>query len=98
MEKKLSTTEETIITTDEKEEIVNQTPEKQKNICCPDILNLIVNIYPISNNKECRKKTAANPGSKILWCHGCKRSMLLKNCSVVANASFQREKEITNKM
>lgn len=35
---------------------------KTKNISCPDILNEIVNISPIYNNKDCRKKVAANPG------------------------------------
>lgn len=96
--KKLSTTDETVITTAEKQHILKQSPEKPKNIiCCPDILNVIVNIYPICNNKDCRKKVAANPGSKILRCHGCNRSMLLKNCYIEVNASFQLEKENTQK-
>lgn len=95
--KKLSTTDETIITTAEKQDIVNEAPEKPKNIiCCPDILNVIVNIYPICNNKDCRKNVAANPGSRILRCHGCNRSMLLKNCYIEVNASFQLEKENTH--
>ena len=67
MKKNFLTTDETIITTAEKQDIVNQAPEKPKNIiCCPDVLNVIVNIYPTYNNKDYRKKVAANPGSKIL--------------------------------
>ena len=96
--KKLSTTEETIITTAEKQQIVSETPEKPRNIiCCPDILNVAVNIYPVCNNKDCKKKVAVNPGSKILRCHGCNRSMLLKNCYVEVNASFQLEKDNAQK-
>ena len=99
MGKKLSTTDETVITAAEKQHIAKETPEKPKDIiCCPDILNVIVNIYPICNNKDCRKKVAANPGSKTLRCHGCNRSMLLKNCYIEVNASFQLEKEDTQKI
>lgn len=100
--KKLSTTDETVITTGEKQDIVNQAPEKpeKNNICCPDtcILNVIVNIYPICNNMDCRKKVAANPGSKISRCHGCNRSLLLKNWYIEVNPSLKLEKENTHKM
>ena len=58
---------------------------------------MVVNIYLICNNKDCRKKVAANPGSRILRCHGCNRSMLLKNCYIEVNASFQLKKENTQK-
>ncbi|KAL9958052.1 hypothetical protein ACROYT_G035018 [Oculina patagonica] len=96
--KKLSTTEKTTITTAEKQEIANQPIEKRKTIvCCPEILNVLVNIYIICNNRECRKKVSASSGSKILRCNGCNRAMLLKNCYVEVNAQFQLEKDSAEK-
>lgn len=63
--KKLSTTDKTMITIVEKQQFDSK-PEKTKNvICCPDILK-VANIYPVCNNRECKKKVTANPGSKIL--------------------------------
>ncbi|CAH3017939.1 unnamed protein product, partial [Porites evermanni] len=89
-EKKLSTTEDTIIKIVDKQETV-----KQPNIiCCPDNLNILVNIYPIYNNKDCKKsRIARNPGSQILQCHGWNRSMPLKNCYLEVKAQFLLEKD-----
>lgn len=51
--KKFSTT---LILIAGKQQFVNQPSEKLKNIiCCPDILNASVNIYPVCNNKDCKK-------------------------------------------
>ncbi|KAJ7373315.1 hypothetical protein OS493_012906 [Desmophyllum pertusum] len=88
-------TEETAITSADKQHILlsEQDQKPQNTICCPDVLNVHVNIYPVCNNRECRKKVAANLGSEILQCHTCNRSMLLKNCYIEINASFQLEKE-----
>ena len=99
LRKNLSTTEETVTKIGEQQDIANQAIiEKPKTIiCCPGILNVIVNIYPICNNKECRKKVSASAGSKILRCHGCNRSVLLKNCYTELNAQFQLEKDNTEK-
>ena len=93
--KKLSTTEETVITTAEKQKLApTEELQKPQNIlCCPDILNVCVNIYPVCNSKDCRKKVSANPGSKVIQCQACGRSMLIKNCYVEVNASFQLEKD-----
>ena len=44
------------------------------------------------SNKNCEKKISQNPGSKICQCHACSKSMLVKNCYVEVNASFQFEK------
>ncbi|CAH3178800.1 unnamed protein product, partial [Porites lobata] len=60
-EKKLSTTVDTIIKIVEKQETV-----KQPNIiCCPDNLNILVNKYPIYNNKDCKKSRV--PNTTVPW-------------------------------
>lgn len=88
--KKLPTTQATVTTTAEKQELTSaKDHHKTQNIlCCPDILNVHVNIYPVCNNKDCKKKVSPNPGSKILQCHACNKSMLLKNCYIEVNASL----------
>ena len=88
--KKLSTTQATVTTTAEKQDLTSaKDHHKTQNIlCCPDILNVHVNIYPVCNNKDCKKKVSPNPGSKILQCHACNKSMLLKNCYIEVNASL----------
>ena len=62
--KKLSTTQATVTTTAEKQDLTSaKDHHKTQNIlCCPDILNVHVNIYPVCNNKDCKKKVSPNPG------------------------------------
>ena len=45
------------------------------------------------NNKDCKKKVSPHPGSKTVQCQTCNKSMLLKNCYIEVNASFQLEKD-----
>ena len=66
---------------------------KQANwVCCPEILNNYPTVYPVCNNKDCRKKISENPGSKIVRCLHCNRAMLLKNCYIEMNVNFHLEK------
>lgn len=85
-----------VITTAEKQNLTSAKHHRktQNILCCPDILNVHVNIYPaVCNNKGCKKKVSPNPGSKTLQCHACNKSMLLKNCYIEVNASFQLQKD-----
>ena len=93
--KKLATTEDTQITVAENQELppADSTPVPHNIISNPEILNVGVNIYPVCNNKDCKKKVSANPGAKILTCHSCNEAMLVKNCYVEINATFQLEKD-----
>ena len=67
--------------------------EVQNWICCPEILNVSVNVYAVCNNKECCKKISSNPGSNMVKYISCKRSMPMKNCYLNMNVNFQLEKE-----
>ena len=70
-----------------------QNPDLSDTICCPEILNVSANIYPVCNNRDCRKKISENPGSKIVRCLHCNRTMLVKNCYADMNINFHLEKE-----
>lgn len=62
-------------------------------VCCRDILNVSVNSFLACNSKDCKKKVNATPGSKIVKCHSCNKSMLVKNCYVDMTMHFDLEKE-----
>ena len=83
--KRLATTKTTTITDAEEQDV--STVEKEV------IMNVPVNTYPVCNKKECKKKISGNPGSNIVTCLTCNISMLLKNCFLQLNASFQLEKD-----
>ena len=90
----LATTRTTTISIAEKQDLSAVPHEEVQNwICCPEILNVSVNVYAVCNNKECRKKISGNPGSNMVKCFSCKRSMLMKNCYLDMNVNFQLEKE-----
>jgi len=95
--KKLATTEDTQITVTEKHVLppADSTPVPHNVISNPEILNIGVNIYAVCNNKDCKKKVTTNPGSKLLKCHSCNKT-ILKNCYVEMNATFQLEKDNKN--
>ena len=59
---------------------------RKKRIVC-------LTVYPVGNNKDCRKKISKNPGSKIVHCLHCNKAMLLKNCYTEMNINFHLEKQ-----
>ena len=93
--KRLATTKSSVVTGAENQDI-SDVPIKEQRvdtfICCPDILNLSVNKYPICNNKSCRKKLNPTAGTKFVRCLYCNRNMLLQNSWVDMNISFQLQK------
>ena len=93
--KRLATTVNTTITKAQEQDISHVEPShKQANwVCCPEILNIYPTVYPVCNNKDCRKKISENPGSKIVRCLHCNRAMLLKNCYIEMNINFHLEKQ-----
>ena len=56
--KRLATTLQTTVMPAEKEDIskVQATHNKPNRVCCPEIMNVSPSVYPICNNKDCRKK------------------------------------------
>ena len=75
----LSTTETAAVSEAEKQDVDTQQEKKVVSwVCCPEILNVGVNIFLACNTKDCRKKINNTPGSKIVKCHSCGRSMLVK--------------------
>ena len=93
----LATTKATTVTSGEEQDISSIEKQQLHNtICCPEILNVSVNAYPVCNNKDCKKKIRGNPGSKIVKCLACNKSMLIKNCYLDINANFHLESDENN--
>ena len=93
--KRLVTTVNTTIMKAQEQVISHVEPlHKQANwVCYPEILNIYPTVYPVCNNKDCRKKISENRGSKIVRCLHCNRAMLLKNCHIEININFHLEKQ-----
>ena len=52
-----------------------------------------MNVYPVCNNKDCKKKINGNPGSRVVKCMACNKSMLVKNCYLDMNVNFQLDSD-----
>ncbi len=89
----LSTSRATTVTEAEKQTLADVPKNEQTVICCPEILNVSVNIYPVCNNKECNKKISGNPGTQLVKCLSCNHYMQIKNCYLDMNVKFQLQKE-----
>ena len=95
--KKLSTLPETTITPAKEQDTSKsemcKTDEKPV-VCCPEIQNVMVDMYAICNFKDCKARITGNTESKVMVrCTSCNRAMLIKNCYVEITTSFQLEKE-----
>ena len=95
----LTTKTESKISEAKKQDLSSVTKQTPSNdwICCPSILNVVVNCYPVCNNKDCSKKiSSGNPtGSRVLRCLACGRSMLLSNCLFEMNINMHLDKDDT---
>lgn len=94
----LSTTKTTQIMTAEPQDLSQGTITKDNTqwLCCPSIMNVAINTYPVCNNKDCSKKITLNTaGSLIIHCQSCNRAMLLKQCYYEMNINFHLEKHDT---
>lgn len=90
----LATTRTTRISPAEEQNISKVVEQKNENfICCPNVLNVPVNSFLACDNKDCRKKINSTPGSKIVKCINCNRSMLVKNCYIDVTVNFTVEKD-----
>lgn len=93
-EKCLATTTTTTVSPAEKQNLSQVKPQPKNNcLCCPKILNIDITVYPVCNNNSCKKKLDANPGTRLLRCLKCKKSMLLDNCSIEMNIIFTLQKD-----
>ena len=60
-----------------------QASSNTTTICCLEINNVDINIYPICTNEECKKKINPPPGKRVVTCNGrngCLKEMLLEKC------------------
>lgn len=90
----LATTKLTVVSTAEAQDITKAVEQRKDNLlCCPDILNVHVDSFLACNSKDCKKRVNATPGSKIVKCNNCSRSMLIKNCYVDMTVHFDLEKD-----
>jgi len=93
-EKCLVTTTTTTVSPAEKQNLSQVKPQPKNNcLCCPKILNIDITVYPVCNNNSCKKKLDANPGTRLLRCLKCTKSMLLDNCSIEMNIIFTLQKD-----
>lgn len=94
----LSTTKTTQIMNAEPQDLSQATITKDNTqwLCCPSIMNVAINAYPVCNNKDCSKKITLNTaGSRVIHCQSCNRAMLLKQCYYEMNINFHLEKDDT---
>jgi len=95
--KKLSTSHETVIQPAEQQDITDatlKTAALKPRICCPEIQNVIIDTHAICNTKGCRTRIIGNTESKnMVRCTSCNRAMLVRNCYLEINTTFQLEKD-----
>lgn len=90
----LSTSKSTTVTEAEAQDVTSRNDNKLVNwVCCPEILNAGANVFLACNTKDCRKKVNNAPGSKVVKCNSCSRSMLVKNCFVDMSVNMEIEKD-----
>lgn len=66
-------------------------------ICCPDILAVKVDFYPICRLKKCfGKRVTIIPGEGSAECPNCKRSMKLTKCQCAVTAEIVVQKDERN--
>ncbi|CAH3109950.1 unnamed protein product, partial [Porites lobata] len=95
LEKKLSTSPETVIEPADKQDVTQATQSTaslRPHLCCPDIQNVIIETNAICNTKGCRAKITGNTESKkMVRGTSCNRAMLINNCYMEINTTFQLE-------
>ena len=105
---KLSTTKSTQVTIDNNDSLPILPPEvmqeylkdqeliEAKNIhklCCPEITNLELQLYPGCANVSCKKPLVLQPGARIVTCPHCKRSMRSDKCKSVLHCLLTFEED-----
>ena len=96
MGKKLSTTQESMITESEEQDIsksLTQPAQMSTVLCCPEIQNVTIDYYAICNNKNCKARIDKGGPSKVVRCTSCNCAMLIKNCYMDINTTLQLEKD-----
>ena len=94
--KKLSTTQESVITESEEQDISKpliQPAQMSTVLCCPETQNVTIDYHAICNNKNCKARIDNGGHSRVVRCTSCNRSMLIKNCYMDINTTFQLEKD-----
>lgn len=94
----LSTAKSTHIMNAQPQDLSQATITKDNTqwLCCPSIMNVAINAYPVCNNKDCSKKITLNTaGSQVIHCQSCNRAMLLNQCYCEINIYFHLEKDDT---
>ena len=93
--KKISTCTETEIELADKQDITQaskNTNSLRPHLCCPEIQNVNIETNAICNTKGCKAKITGNSESKkMVRCTSCNRAMLVKNCYMEMNTTFQLE-------
>ena len=52
-------------------------------LCCPELLNNELDVFPGCTNKQCNKPINLLPGANIVTCHQCRRTMRADKCSCI---------------
>ena len=52
-------------------------------LCCPEVANIDVEVFPGCTNDQCAKPVTLTPGAKIVTSHHCKCTMRSDKCNCV---------------
>ena len=65
-----------------------------RKICCADIMNCKINIYPLCTNKKCGRTVTQLPDETTVQCAYCQRVMLIEICIYGLNGEYTVEKNL----
>ena len=60
-------------------------------LCCPELLNMELDVFPGCTNKQCNKPLNLLPVAKFVTCHHCSRTMRAYKCSWVIHCVMSFE-------
>ena len=52
-------------------------------LCCPELLNIELDVFPGCTNKQCNKPRNLLPEAKIVTCYHCSRTIRADKCSCI---------------
>ncbi len=92
--KGLTITQSTTVMEAEAQEVDTKNDNKLVNWgCCPEVLNVGANVFLGLQHQRLQNKVNNAPGLKVVKCHSCSRSMLVKNCFVEMSVNLENEKD-----
>ena len=73
------------------EEKLNSDKLMHPTICCPEVLNAVVDLYRSCSNSICRQKVIILPGARMVHCSSCNRRSKSTSCTNSFEATVEFE-------